>query len=442
LIQWFASGESLLQSGKPCGKVQRHILEDFRTEFNMKQTDEIPTNASTEILIIGGGITGTSTAYFLTQAGHNVTLLERNELASEASGLNAGTLWQIGLGASPDLSSTLSMGGLELFKMLQFELGYDIEFRQLGALKAIQTEEQLDFLQKEAQQLKSQGYSLEILTIRNAKSIEPELSQELFGCLHYPLGGSANPVKTTQAFASAAQQRGARILTNHEVSTIEYLDNGTYKIVTNKAIFQTQTLVLAAGPWCRSIGSMLGLHIPVFPVRGQMWSTGSVSPRLFHAIGAAESTHFWHNNPYSDKDTPLELTHRGDVRLTRHLYGRQTRDGEIIFGGDRQLSNSKTPDEAGIEVNRNHVIEIFPFLRQFPIKRTWAGLMPFTQNLDPIIGKITQHENLYIVTGLSSSGFEQGPMSGKLLAEYIHNGKASPVLSSADPTRQVTPMAL
>jgi sarcosine oxidase, subunit beta len=405
-------------------------------------TDETKTNATTEILIIGGGITGTSTAYYLTQSGHEVTLLERSELASEASGLNAGTLWQIGWGASPDLSSTLSMGGLEIFKTLQFDLGYDIEFRQSGALKAIQTEEQLDFLQKEVQHLKSQGYSLEILTTREARSIEPEISSALSGCLQYPLGGSANPVKTTRAFAAAAQQCGARILTNHEVSTIEYLDNGSYKVVMSQGIFQTQTLVIAAGPWCRSFGSMLGLHIPVFPVRGQMWSTGPVPTRLFHAIGAGESTLFWHNNPYSNKDTPLELTHRGNVRLTRHLYGRQTRDGEIIFGGDRQLSNSKTPDQAGIEVNRNYVIEIFPFLRQFPIKRIWAGLMPFTQNLEPIIGKIPQLENLYIVTGLSSSGFEQGPMSGKLLAEYIHNGKASHVLSSANPVRQVTPLAL
>ena len=112
----------------------------------MKLTDEITTNASTEILIIGGGITGTSTAYFLNKAGHEVTLLERSELASEASGLNAGTLWQIGWDASPDLSTTLSMGGLEILEILQSNLGYDIEFRQSGALKAIQTEEQLELV--------------------------------------------------------------------------------------------------------------------------------------------------------------------------------------------------------------------------------------------------------------------------------------------------------
>jgi sarcosine oxidase subunit beta len=412
-------------------------------EGQLMIADETKVNITTEILIIGGGITGTSAAFFLAQSGHEVILLERNEIASEASGLNAGTLWQTGWGTLPDLSSTLSMGSLEILQTLQLDLGYDIEFRQSGALKAIQTEEQLDFLQIEVQDLNSRGHSLNILTTRDARSIEPELGSKLSGCLYYPLGGNANPVKTTQALASEAQQNGARILTRHEVTSIEYLKNASYKVFTPRGIFQTQTLVLAAGPWCRTIGFMLGLNIPVFPVRGQMWSTGPVPTRLFHALGAAESTLYWHNNPYSNKDTPLELTHRDNVRLTRHLYGRQTRDGEIIFGGDRQLSNSKTPDEAGIESNRNHVIEIFPFfLYKFPIKRTWAGLMPFTPNLEPIIGKIPQHESLYIVTGLSSSGFEQGPMSGKLLAEYIHNGKASPILSSADPVRQVTPLAL
>ena len=401
---------------------------------------ETTMNTAPEILIIGGGIAGTSTAYFLSQYGHEVILLERTEIASEASGLNAGTLWQIGWGTSPDLSSTLSMGSLEILKTLQLDLGYDIEFRQSGALKAIQTEEQYDFLQKEIQDLKSRGYSIEILTARDARSIEPTFSRELLGCSYYPLGGNADPVKTTRAFATAAQQHGAHILTNHSVLTIEHLDNGIFKVITPGSIFHPQTLVIAAGPWCRSIGSILGLHISVFPVRGQMWSTGPVPTRLFHAIGAAESILYWHNNPYSSKDSPLELTHRDSIRLTRHLYGRQTRDGEIIFGGDRQLTTDKTPYPAGIELNRSQAIEIFPFLSELPIKRTWAGLMPFTQNLEPIIGKIPHHENLYIVTGLSSSGFEQGPMSGKLLADYIHNGMASPVLSIADPTRQVTLM--
>src|ERR1700693_2983371 len=102
----------------------------------------------TDILVIGGGIAGTTTACSLAQLGRQVTLLEQGELAAEASGLNAGTLWASGWGHTPDLSSTLSMGSLEIFKTLQLDLGYDLEFQQGGSLQAIQTQEQLTFAQQ------------------------------------------------------------------------------------------------------------------------------------------------------------------------------------------------------------------------------------------------------------------------------------------------------
>ena len=99
----------------------------------------------TDILVIGGGIAGTATACYLALSGHQVTLLEQSKLAAEASGLNAGTFWATGWGHTPDLSSTLSMGSLEVFKTLQLDLGYDLEFRQGGSLQAIQTEEEYAF---------------------------------------------------------------------------------------------------------------------------------------------------------------------------------------------------------------------------------------------------------------------------------------------------------
>ena len=94
----------------------------------------------TEMVIIGGGIAGTSTAYHLAQYGHDVALLERGDIASEASSVNAGSLGAIGWGNVPDLEAYLSMGSLEIFKTLQLDLRYDIEFRQSGTLQAIHTE--------------------------------------------------------------------------------------------------------------------------------------------------------------------------------------------------------------------------------------------------------------------------------------------------------------
>src|ERR1700726_3926179 len=125
-----------------------------------------------EMLIIGGGIAGTATACYLAHYGHDVTLLERRELAAEASGLNAGTIWATGWGTVPDLSSTLSMGSLDIFKWLQLDLGYDIEFRQSGSLQAIQTEAQYAFAQEEARAASASDHSVELLSARDTRSIE------------------------------------------------------------------------------------------------------------------------------------------------------------------------------------------------------------------------------------------------------------------------------
>ena len=128
--------------------------------------------------------------------------------------------------------------------------------------------------------------------------------------------------------------------------------------------------------------------------------------------------------------------------MTRHLYGRQRKNGEIIFGGDRELvGENVTANPAGIEVNRNHAIEVLPFLANLPIAETWAGLMPFPLDGRPLIGRIAERRNLWIVSGLASSGFGRGPMAGKLLADYLHSGVPAPVLTDADPVRRVRELA-
>lgn len=397
-----------------------------------------------EILIIGGGIAGVATAYYLAQAGHEVVLIERQEIASEASGLNAGTIWTNGWGKTPDLETTLGMGSLEMIQTLQLDLGLPVEFRRCGSLKLIRTEAELIYAQQKVRELSAAGYQVELLDARMVRSLEPDLAPSVLGALYSPFGSAANPVLTTRALAELARRHGAELLLHHEVTELQCLESGAYRLMSvlpgddePLGHIQARTLVLAAGAWCRELGARLGLEIPVYAVRGQMWSTEALPPRIFHCIGALESELAWHNDSSSDERTPRELTHRGDQRLTRHLYGRQTYSGEIIVGGDRQINVERLPDAAGITLNHQHSSELFPFLHQHPIKRTWSGWMPFTRELRPIIGQIPRFEHLYILTGLGSSGFEQGPMAGKLLAEYIHSGIPAPLLAEADPALQV-----
>ena len=392
-----------------------------------------------EIIIVGGGIAGVSTAYHLARYGHHVTLLERGSIAGEASGVNAGNIGATRWGNQPNLNSHLTMGSLEIFKTLQLDLEYDIEFRQCGALQAIQTEEQYDFARDRVLRLRSEGHNQELLTTREARNIEPGLNTDLLGLVYTPLRAQADPEKATRAMASAAQAEGAEILAHHEVTGVEQMGDGTYRVLVQGDEFRAATLVIAAGAWCRQVGEMLELSIPIVPVRGQMWATEPLPPLVFHTISATESSLHWHKTPGGGLGTPPELTHQGELRVTRHLYGRQNHSGEIIFGGDRQLAGyQQVPDANGIEVNRGQAAEILPMLNRISIRRTWAGLMPFSPDGEPVIGKIPQREHLFILTGLCSSGFGRGPMAGKLLAEYIHTGHRSMVLAEADPARCIT----
>ena len=392
--------------------------------------------AESEVIVIGGGIAGTSAAYFLASYGRRVTLLERGGIASEASGVNAGGIGAYGWGHMPNLESHLTMGSLRIFRALQLEMGYDIEFRASGALQTIQTPGQYEHSRDNVLSLKSRGYTVDLLSTADARAIEPELNPELAGAVHFPLRAQADPVKATGAFADAARREGAGVLTEREVTAIAPLPGGGYRVDCPGESHAARQLVLAAGAWCGPLGRMLGLRIPVIPVRGQMWATEPLTPMVFHSISGAESPTHWSAAPGNDAETPPELTHLRGRRVTRHLYGRQTRAGEVIFGGDREMAGyDKSVDAAGVESNFGHAREVLPFLGGLSISRTWAGLMPFSLDGRPIIGQLPGMEGLYVVSGLASSGFGRGPMAGKLIAEYVHTGHRPSVLSESDPAR-------
>jgi glycine/D-amino acid oxidase-like deaminating enzyme len=224
------------------------------------------------------------------------------------------------------------------------------------------------------------------------------------------------------------------VLTHHEVLSCTPRADG-YAVATAQGELITAHLVIAAGAWCGPVGALLGLDIPIVPVRGQMWATAPLAPSVFQTISAAESAMAWARD---HGGAPPDLTIRDGKRVTRHLYGRQRRNGEVIFGGDREMMKfDTTPDPAGIEVNRAHAIQVLPGLAAVPIARTWAGLMPFPLDGRPLIGRIAGRERLWIVSGLASSGFGRGPMAGKLLADSLHAGAPVPVLAEADPADRV-----
>jgi glycine/D-amino acid oxidase-like deaminating enzyme len=388
-----------------------------------------------EVLIIGGGIAGASAAYHLAGLGHDVTLLERGEIADAASGLNAGLIDCVGWSDRRDLHDHLTAGSVEIFERVQLDEGEDVEFRRSGSLQAIHTPEQYEFTRARVAEMQAHGQRVELITTREVRTLEPGFSPALLGAMYSPLRAQADPVKGTRAFATLAARGGARVLQGHAVTALAPRAGGGWTARTAQGALDADVLVLAAGAWCTALGALLGLDIPIVPVRGQMWATALHAPAVFQTISAAESAYDWHRDAGTN---PPNLTIRDGRRLTRHLYGRQRRNGEIIFGGDRECAGeSTTPEPGGIEVNHAHATSVLPFLQDLPIARTWAGLMPFPRDGKPLIGRIATREDLWVVTGLASSGFGRGPMAGKLLADAVHAGAATRILSEADPAGRV-----
>ena len=392
---------------------------------------------NSDVIVVGGGIVGCSAAMFLADAGMDVNLLDRGEISGEASGLNAGSIGGYGWGRSPSLQEHLTMGSLDIFKSLQIEKGYDIEFRQSGSLVAIQSLNQYEYAQERVSYLKSEGMQVEILSPSEAKSYEPNLNGDRNGYMYSSYRGQADPIKSTRAFSEVAKKNGAIITTSAPVTDLEQAGQG-WIVRSHNRVFNCQALLIATGAWTSEIGNMIGLNIPIQPVRGQMWATDSIPPRIFHTISSMESSEYWHKNPIVNEDSPPELTHNGDSRVTRHLYGRQRANGEVIFGGDRELLGFRDDVSfTGIEVNKTHAGEILPFLDELSVKRTWSGIMPFSPDGLPLIGRIEQYENLFLATGLGSSGFGRGPGSGMLVADLIVRGEGHPALQESIPTRLI-----
>ena len=391
-----------------------------------------------EIAVVGGGIAGASAAYHLARAGRDVALLERGEIASEASGINAGSIGALGWGRIPDLQATLTTGSLEIFRSLELDLEQDIEFRQSGALQAIQTEAQYEFARDQVQALRADGYTVELLSIREARSIEPAMSPELLGAVHSPLRAQADPKKATRAFAQVAAAAGARSSPVTRCSRWRRRPrvpdrHPARRAPRGHARDRGGGVVRRGGAHARlrhpdrprarpDVGQRPRppVHVPGHLVHGVRARLAPSSGRRRRRAARADA-----QEGRADHAPPLRPPdpHRRD-----HLR-RRPRGGRL-----RHHTGS-----LGVEENKRHAGEVLPFLGGLPVRRTWAGLMPFPLDGEPIIGRIPALPDLFIVTGLASSGFGRGPMAGQLIAEYVHTGQRPMVLAEADPARCVVP---
>lgn len=346
-----------------------------------------------EVVIIGGGIVGTATAYYLARKGlSDVLLLERDFLASGSTGRCAGGIRQQ-WSTAPNVK--LAMESVRIFKGLKRELGNEIEYFQKGYLILTFSEEELGQFRRNVAMQQRLGLPVSLLTPEEAQKVVPELNLGgVLGATYCPTDGYANPFLVTQAYAEAAKKLGATILLQTEVTGLTQNPGGGFTVSTNRDAFECRVMVNAAGGYARRVAAMLGVDLPVLPYRREI----CVSEPVEHFL------------------EPLVIS------FQHHLYFRQSETGGIIMGqGDPDEPSSHRIDSSLPFLSQiaRKAMHFLPCLEKVKVIRQWAGLYEVTPDAQPVLGGVDEVPGYYQATGFSGHGFMVAPKVAELVAEMV-----------------------
>ncbi|WP_026256013.1 FAD-binding oxidoreductase [Mycobacterium sp. 155] len=355
----------------------------------------VPPQAS--VVVIGGGVIGTSIACHLAASGvGDVVLVERGELASGSTCRAAG-----GVRATFSDPANIAIGlrGLEVYARFGELYGQDIDFRRDGYLYLLSDRESLDNFTEQVAVHNRHGVPSVIVDPDEAKRISPLIrSDDLVGACWSPRDGKATPEAVVMGYATAARQHGTRIVRHCEVLDITRRADSITGVVTSGGVIATRTVVCAAGAWSGVIGDMIGVEIPVTPVRRQIAFTEPVAEL------PARSPSLTIDFPSSFYFHP-----EGAGLLLGWSDPRQEPGFNLKFELDDWLMG------VGQIAAR-----CAPAVLDYGIRTGWAGLYEVTPDCNQIIDRPGEVEGLLIATGYSGHGFLMGPATGEIVRDLYH----------------------
>ena len=356
-----------------------------------------------DVVIIGGGIVGSSVAYHLAEAGcSNVLIVEREPHQGLGStGKSAG-----GVRAqfATEINIRMSLYSIGFFKQFQEETGEDVGYRPHGYLFVATEQRHLDYLNANRKKQQACGLdNVEMLSREDIVEILPQMrADDVVGGSFCPTDGFVDPYSMMTAFATRARERGVKLWLGTEVTGIDVQGGRVSGVVTSRGRVATQIVVNAGGPWAGVVARLAGVDIPVTPLRRQLVHTqpfDQLPPRLPMVIDMSNGFHFRPEGPgfllaWPDEHETTGFNTQFDSEFIEKILIRAV---------------NRVPCFAEAEVNP---------------RRCWAGLYEVTPDHHAIIGPAPGVEGLFLANGFSGHGVMHSPATGRIVSEQVLHGRA------------------
>jgi sarcosine oxidase subunit beta len=360
------------------------------------------TPKTADIVIIGGGVMGASAAYHLAQRGiKNVVLLEKEEFfGTGATGRCAGGVrYQF----STEINVRLSLESLPMIERFKEEIGQDVDYRQCGYLLVATNEKDAQVFKHNVELQNGLGVQTQLLSGDEVRARVPLMKfEDAIAGTFNPKDGLVDPNGVVAGYISAAQKLGVKALARAEVTGICVSGDQVEGVETAQGVIQTRMVLNTAGPWAGLVGQMAGVQIPIVPIRRQMFTTNAL------------------------KEIPGDFPFVIDFAQSLYFH----REGEgLLIGMSNQREKpgfDQSIDEEFEMENFEAALERLPLLERASRASHWAGLYEVTPDAHPIFGG-SQVKGFTMCAGFSGHGFMHGPVAGKLMTEYILDGRFSTV---------------
>ena len=348
---------------------------------------------SPDVIIIGGGIHGCSTALHLALLGVKVLVIEKDHAGRHASGVNAGGVRRLGRHPA---EIPLSVASMELWHDIRALVDDDCGFEMCAQVKVAESEADLATLRGRVEMVRNLGFEHEELIDRaELRRLLPAVAEHCVGGIVVRGDGAANPYRTTLAFKRKAESLGVRFLEGTRVNGLERVGT-VWRVETSAGTHEAPKIVNCAGAWAGRIAEMLGEPVPLEAIAPMMIITAPMPRFLTPVVGAT-------GRPLSFKQMP---------------------NGTVMIGGGRlgtphPGSNTTDIDFPRLALSAQTVLDLFPVMRAAQVLRCWAGIEARMPDEIPVLGPSSTSEGVFHAFGFSAHGFQLGPGCGALMARLV-----------------------